>query len=73
MPADHVFALAENFCKSGLYMNIGYPAKTLLPRYITENLSVSAGQDGEEGEGVSVQYGPLCMRWVSILIFSRDK
>jgi uncharacterized protein (DUF169 family) len=39
MPAHMVFVLQENLFKSGGKMNIGYPAKTLLPMDLTESIT----------------------------------
>lgn len=39
MPAQNVFTLQENLFKTGGDMNMGYPAKTLLPMDITENIT----------------------------------
>jgi hypothetical protein len=38
MPSLTLFSLLENLFKTGGLMNIGYPAKTLLPMDINENI-----------------------------------
>jgi hypothetical protein len=39
MPSHVLFVLLENLFKAGGNMNMGYPAKTLLPMDITENIT----------------------------------
>ena len=39
MPANMIFTLLEDLFKAGGSMNIGYPAKSLLPMDITEHIT----------------------------------
>ncbi len=39
MPADSIFEMLENLFKAGGVMNMGYPAKAMLPMDITENIT----------------------------------
>jgi hypothetical protein len=39
MPAETIFTILENLFKTGGIMNMGYPAKTMLPMDITEHIT----------------------------------